>query len=63
MEFESIRPQTKQELARAYGVSARTLTNWLKPHDKKIGERIGHTYTPRQIIIIYEILGPPCSSV
>lgn len=60
MDFENIRPQTKQELAHAYGVSVRTLTNWLKPHESMIGKRIGHTYTPKQILMIYEILGPPC---
>lgn len=62
MEFENIRPQTKQELARAYGVSVRTLTNWLKPFENRIGKRIGHTYTPKQMVIIYEILGPPYNS-
>lgn len=57
--YDNIKPQTKQELAASYGVSTRTLTNWLKPHLSSIGKRIGHTYTPKQVKIIYEILGNP----
>ncbi len=59
MTSENIRPQTKQELAKAYGVSVRTLTNWLKPFENRIGKRMGHTYTPKQIKVIYELLGMP----
>lgn len=54
-----IKPQTKQDLANAYGVSARTLNKWLSPFIPRIGQRMGHTYTPKQVKTIYEVLGPP----
>ncbi len=54
-----IRPQTKQDLANAYGVSSRTLNKWLSPFGNHIGKRMGHTYTPKQVRTIYELLGPP----
>lgn len=54
-----IKPQTKQDLANAYGVSTRTLNKWLLPFQAQIGQRMGHTYTPKQVRIIYEMLGPP----
>lgn len=54
-----IRPQTKQDLANAYGVSSRTLNKWLSPFGQHIGKRMGHTYTPKQVRTIYELLGPP----
>lgn len=59
MNAPEIKPQTKQELAHAYGVSPRTLNRWLTPFQDRIGPRMGHTYTPKQIRIIYELLGPP----
>ncbi len=62
MSRRSIKPQTKQELAQSYGVTARTLTNWLNPHQEQIGKRQGHMYTPKQVQIIYEILGEPVNS-
>ncbi len=55
----NVKPQTKQELAYAYGVSIRTLSNWLKPFEEEIGARMGHTYTPRQVHTIYRLLGTP----
>lgn len=59
MSQKPVKPQTKQELAHAYGVSTRTLTNWMAPFKDKIGKRFGHTYTPKQVKIIYELLGEP----
>lgn len=59
MTTTEIKPQTKQELANAYGVSTRTLNKWLLPFQTQIGQRMGHTYTPKQVRIIYEVLGPP----
>lgn len=61
MSQKPVKPQTKQELANAYGVSIRTLTNWMNPHQDRIGERQGHTYTPKQVQIIYELFGEPIS--
>ena len=59
MTITEIKPQTKQDLANAYGVSTRTLNKWLSPFQDEIGQRMGHTYTPKQVKIIYEMLGPP----
>ena len=59
MQTLEIRPQTKQDLANAYGVSSRTLNKWLSPFMQSIGKRMGHTYTPKQVKTIYELLGPP----
>ena len=56
---EVYKPQTKQELAHAYGVTLRTISSWLEPHLDEVGERKGRTYTPKQIKIIYDIIGPP----
>ena len=62
MRHKPVKPQTKQELANAYGVSTRTLTNWIAPFKDKIGIRLGHTYTPKQVQIIYDLLGEPVSN-
>jgi hypothetical protein len=59
MSFSGIKPQTTKELAHAYGVSTRTINNWLSPFREQIGPRIGHVYTPKQVAIIYEALGHP----
>jgi len=59
MSRKPVKPQTKQELAHSYGVTARTLSNWINPHKDRIGRRQGHTYTPKQVQTIYEILGEP----
>ena len=36
---EVYKPQTKQELAHAYGVTLRTISSWLEPHLDEVGER------------------------
>lgn len=56
---ERARRMSHKDLAIAYGVTRRTVYNWLKPHKEKIGTRIGQFYTPRQVCIIYSILGKP----
>ncbi len=55
----SIRAYSKKELANLYDVSKMTMTRWLRPHLEKIGKREGHTYTVKQVTIIFEILGIP----
>nr|WKN35315.1 DUF4248 domain-containing protein [Tunicatimonas sp. TK19036] len=62
MSKKAVKPQTKQELANAYGVSTRTLTNWIAPFKEQIGKRLGHTYTPKQVQIIYELIGEPLNA-
>ncbi len=54
-----IRPYSLTELARIYGVTNRTMKNWLVRHDEAIGEKIGRLYTVLQIKIIFEKLGLP----
>jgi transposase-like protein len=54
-----IRPYSLTELARIYGVTNRTMKNWLIRHDEAIGEKIGRLYTALQIKIIFEKLGLP----
>lgn len=54
-----IKNYSKTELARLYCVSIVVLRKWLKPHTKKIGVYIGKCYTPKQVQIIFEILGEP----
>lgn len=54
-----IRPYSLTELARIYGVTNRTMKNWLARHDEAIGEKIGRLYTTLQIKIIFEKLGLP----
>jgi hypothetical protein len=51
-------PRNKAQLARAYKIDPRTLAKWLRPIEKKIGKYTG-TYTPKQIIHIYQLLGWP----
>ena len=59
MSASEIKPQTTKELAQAYGVSNRTMIKWLTPFQDRIGQRMGHTYTPKQVSVIYEALGLP----
>ena len=59
MSASEIKPQTTKELAQAYGVSNRTMTNWIASFQERIGQRMGHTYTPKQVSVIYEVLGLP----
>lgn len=51
--------RTLRELATMYGVSVPTLKKWLKPHDEKIGVKVGWYYSVNQVKIIFESLGLP----
>jgi hypothetical protein len=55
----AIKPYTHQDLTTLYGVSWPTLQSWLKPHEAKIGKKIGHFYTTRQVAIIFSLIGWP----
>lgn len=59
MNSPEIKPQTTKELAHTYGVSSRTMAKWIAPFQERIGPRMGHIYTPKQVSIIYEVLGLP----
>lgn len=54
-----VKPYTAKQLASLYGVSLNTIKKWIKPFSKEIGEKIGHFYNTRQVIIIIDNLGPP----
>ena len=54
-----IRPYSLTELAQIYGVTNRTMKNWIIRHDAAVGEKIGRLYTTLQIKIIFEKLGLP----
>ena len=54
-----IRPYSLTELAQIYGVTNRTMKNWISRHDEAVGEKIGRLYTTLQIKIIFEKLGLP----
>jgi hypothetical protein len=53
------KPYSIGELSVLYGMPAKTINNWLKPHIGKIGERIGRYYTLKQVLTIFEILEWP----
>jgi hypothetical protein len=55
----AIKPYSLSELAELYGVTNRTMRNWLTSHKDQIGERIGWLYNARQVKLIFEILGLP----
>ena len=52
-------PKTLRALSKAYLVSEPTMRNLISPIAEKIGERLGYYYTPRQVDLIYQFLGPP----
>ena len=54
-----IKPYSLTELANIYGVTNRTMKNWITRHDEAVGEKIGRLYTALQIKIIFEKLGLP----
>lgn len=54
-----VKPYSLTELARIYGVTNRTMKNWIVKHDESIGEKVGRLYTTLQVKIIFERLGLP----
>jgi hypothetical protein len=54
-----IRPYSLTELSAIYGVTNRTMKNWIKPHEKEIGVKVGRLYTTLQVKIIFMKLGLP----
>lgn len=54
-----IKPYSLTELANIYGVTNRTMKNWITPHNIAVGEKVGRLYTTLQIKIIFEKLGLP----
>ena len=58
-----VRCYTHQELSKLYRVSWKTFKKLLKPYSKQIGQKNGHFYTSRQVMIIIKRLGLPSSLV
>lgn len=54
-----IRPYSLTELSGLYGVSNRTMKNWIKLHSQCVGDKTGRFYTALQVKIIFEKLGLP----
>ncbi|MBO9565554.1 MAG: hypothetical protein J7621_22445 [Niastella sp.] len=48
-----------QDLARLYRINKVTFKKWIKPFEADIGERIGHFYTVKQVLVIIDKLGLP----
>lgn len=57
--MQKIKPTTKTQLAKAYGIDIRTFNKWLKPYYKVIGIPNGRLFTPLQVKKIYQLLGVP----
>lgn len=56
---EFLQGTNKKGLASFYDKEARTMRKWIKPHAAIIGKIIAGYYTPKQMIIILKVLGPP----
>lgn len=54
-----IKRMSKTELARAYDININTLNVWITPHKDKIGPYLGKVYTPKQVEVIFQVLGQP----
>ena len=54
-----VKPYSLTELARIYGVTNRTMKNWIVKHDESVGEKVGRLYTTLQVKTIFEKLGLP----
>lgn len=54
-----IKPYSKQELADLYEIGVRSMSTWLKPFEKGIGQRYGRYYNLKQVRFIFDKLGVP----
>ncbi len=59
MEEMKIQSMNKKELASLYGVGRQTFSKWIDPFKKEIGEYRGRVFTPKQVAIIFKLLGTP----
>lgn len=59
MIVEKYTAKNTKQMAALYGISVKTFAKWIKPHLKIIGDKIGYTYTPKQVKAIFEALGEP----
>jgi hypothetical protein len=54
-----LKAYSPREVAELYDISNRILKKWLTPFENEIGPRIGHYYSPKQMMVIFEKLGIP----
>lgn len=54
-----IKPYALKELAAIYGITPRTMKNWITRHEAAIGDKVGRLYSNLQVKIIFEKLGLP----
>jgi hypothetical protein len=54
-----VKPYSLTELANIYGVTNRTMKNWIEPHQELVGVKIGRLFTVLQVKVIFEKLGLP----
>jgi transposase-like protein len=57
--YVEIKPYNLTELAAVYGVTVRTMKNWIILHRQSVGEKTGRLYTALQVKTIFEKLGLP----
>lgn len=48
-----------KELCALYGVTWKVWNAWIEPIREKVGEVKGRKYSPKQVKIIFDHLGPP----
>ena len=57
LNLTKLRAYSYKELATLYGISHRTLKNWLEPFEKEIGEKRGRYFTVKQMEVVFKRLG------
>jgi hypothetical protein len=55
----SARPCSMNDFVTLYGVSSKTMRNWLTPFREALGERKTYVFTVKQVNIIFSKLGKP----
>ena len=55
----NIQAYTTKELSIIYRVSRKTFNKWVDKYRSEIGLRVGHYYTPNQVILIRKHIGTP----
>ncbi len=54
-----IKPYSTLELSRIYGISYSTMKRWLKRIKERIGKKVGHYFSVKQIEVIVDEFGCP----
>lgn len=59
LNLTKLRAYSYKELATLYGISHRTLKNWLEPFEDEIGQKRGRYFTVNQMEVVFKRLGFP----